>query len=42
LLSLFDVSNAFHDSFLVNIEEKNVSNGVNNSNVIIKCVWNVK
>jgi len=38
LLSLFDVSNAFHDRFLVNIEAKIVSNGLNISNAIMKCV----
>jgi len=42
LLSLFDVANMFQDSILVNIEVKMCSNDLNNSNVILKCVWNVK
>jgi len=37
LLSLFDTSNVFHDSFLANIEAKNVLNDVNISDVIMKC-----
>jgi len=36
LLSLFNISNTIHDSFLVNIGKKNVSNGVNNSDIIMK------
>jgi len=31
----FDISNAFYD-------DGYVLSGINNSNVIIKCVWNIK
>jgi len=37
LLGLFDILNAFYDNIWVNIEAKNMSNGVNNSNIIMKC-----
>jgi len=34
LLNLFNVLNVFHDSFLANIEVKNMSNGINKQ---LKC-----
>jgi len=41
LLSLFDISNAFHNNFGLNIKA-NTSNSINNSNIILKCMWNIK
>jgi len=42
LLNLCDVSNTFHDNFLVNIEVKICQKVQNISNTIMKCIWNIK